>query len=71
MCYALSFEPFLLNQLPSGSWQCLETCLIVTAGGRGISGLQWVEDKDAAKPPIENRMTLFMDPSLVVKKGLS
>ena len=45
--------------------------MIVTAGGRGISGLQWVEDKDAAKPPIANRTTLFMDPSLVVKKGLS
>ena len=43
----------------------------LSAGGRGHSGLQWVEDKDAAKPPTVNSTTLFRDPSRGVRKGLS
>lgn len=39
-------------------WLCVETCLAVTARGRGATGIGWVMAWDAAKHPTMHRIAL-------------
>lgn len=46
------------SSLHGALWLCVETCLAVTARGRGATGIGWVMAWDAAKHPTMHRTAL-------------
>lgn len=50
-----NFWPGVVLTPTGDSWQCPETFSMVTTRGRGATGTQWVEIRDAAKHPTRYR----------------